>query len=98
MPDYKTVKDPAALKAIPLEIADMVVLGYGEQANIGLDSAGPGQPRQLNCRYVDGFTYVQPVGDGNKALPVKFKGNISPADCAAWFRANIAHSAEGADE
>jgi hypothetical protein len=97
MPDFKSIKDPAALKPIPFEMADVVVLGYGQQSNIGLEFSGPGQPRQLNCRYVDGFTYVQPVGDGNTALPVKFKGNISPDDCAAWFRANIA-DAEGSGE
>jgi hypothetical protein len=94
MPDFKNVKDPTKLEAIPFELADMTVLGWGQESNIGIG----GDTAQLNCRYADGMTYVQPMGQQNTALPWKFKGYVSPADCAAWFVNSITPPAEAPAE
>ncbi|MCZ4500965.1 MAG: hypothetical protein JWQ74_3520 [Marmoricola sp.] len=88
MVTYRTVKKPETLKPIPFEMADILMLGRGEEANVGTDLSGD-HPTQLNCRYADNTTYVHPTGPHHSVLPWKFTGYVSPEDCRAWYKASV---------
>jgi hypothetical protein len=93
MTTYITVADPSALTPIAFTMDDVPKLGRGQEANIGTDMSAP---RQLNCRYDGGLTYVQPIG--GDVMPWKFEGYVSPEDCRAWYRSSVEPKAEPAVE
>jgi hypothetical protein len=94
MPDFKTVKNPKALKITAIEKDDENLTGSVDSA-IGLDTPEGKPDAQLDIRWRDGNTYVSLAVDDGKGRRVpqehwRFAGAISPEDCRTHWKAQLA--------
>lgn len=88
-PEYSAVSNHALLERIPITTeTDEEVFTKGVEVAIGTDLYSDKVARQLNIRFANGRTYVDPIVD-NPDGPVErymYEGTIAPRDCNIHYK------------
>lgn len=88
MPEYRAIKNPAALTGAPLtEEEQAKVDASGVDAAIGTDLTEGAS--QLDIRYTTTRTLVVAVGAAAEPKTWSFSGAVSPMDCRTWYLAKV---------
>lgn len=85
MVEYRDIKKPESLKAVPVTLADLAVMERAEGPTAIATDLGDGHATQLNVKHADGRTFVIPIG--GVVEPFAFGGYIAPRDVRTWYRA-----------
>jgi hypothetical protein len=90
MTPYRSIANPARLKATTLTGDELASVGEPVQSAIGTNIAPERGPTQLDLRYCADRTIVTAAGGPDGPAHWSLSGAVSPQDALAHFEANFA--------